>query len=557
MAWAQYKNYKDIVIRKNGNTILYEGTISMPVLSDAYFNAVVTAINGNSFSHNVKQYNRTNNNDTNTWPDYQDTIADAMPVLTGEGLLSALDTTGDYIEIYNKNLGDGMQLRLRYTGMDGGWKQIGFTTKIGNQTYNDSVIYAGGPVSSKYRYLTFGLIIDVDNHYAMPLPIFSNQHLPAQNGDSAWLGTLEYGSAQWQLYRTSLYAIFSGYTEGGGGTDPYADGGYSDEGGGGGDFDASSDTISEPSVPSLSAFSAGAIRLYKVTPSKVNDFFTFLWSNLFSEATIKKLFADPMQAILGLSLLPFTPDGSTPANICLGTIDTGIAVTVPDYQYYTVSMGSVTINRYYGSCLDYAPYTHITLVLPYANAVDLDPDEFMGKTVTVTYKIDILTGSGVVLIGDGTSVLMQVPCNVATPIPFSATDHNAQVRALIADAAGIAALTAKGITGGLSAPMAIGGMLAVSAYNVCNGKVSISHGGTGSGAPGLLGVQTPYLIIKRPKQCLPTNNANYQGYPSFITATIGNLSGYTKVFEIHLDTISATDAEKNELMDILKGGFIA
>jgi hypothetical protein len=108
-------------------------------------------------------------------------------------------------------------------------------------------------------------------------------------------------------------------------------------------------------------------------------------------------------------------------------------------------------------------------------------------------------------------------------------------------------------TGGASAPVAVPA-LANSAVNQM--KPDVEKSGSMSGTGGMLGVQTPYLILTRPRQCLPAEQNTYMGYPSFISSSMGELSGYTEIENVHLDGIDATDAEITEIENLLKSGVI-
>ena len=181
----------------------------------------------------------------------------------------------------------------------------------------------------------------------------------------------------------------------------------------------------------------------------------------------------------------------------------------------------------------------------------------MGRSVGVKCRVDVYTGSALYLIDNGTSVLMQVPATLANPLPWSAKDYSSVISAIanlaITVGGGLAVLA----TGGASTPAAIaiaGGVAANTASNVMQAKPHYQHGGSAGMGTGMFGIQKPYLIIKRPRQCLPVDNNKYQGYPSMATLLLGHLTGFTKVLQIHLDNLPATDAEKKELETILKGG---
>ena len=87
-------------------------------------------------------------------------------------------------------------------------------------------------------------------------------------------------------------------------------------------------------------------------------------------------------------------------------------------------------------------------------------------------------------------------------------------------------------------------------------KPDIQRSGNIGGSSGLMGIQFPYLILTIPRMCTPGQQNEYIGYPSYMTVTLGDLSGYTEVDSIHLSGIAATDAELDEIESLLKEGVI-
>ena len=108
-------------------------------------------------------------------------------------------------------------------------------------------------------------------------------------------------------------------------------------------------------------------------------------------------------------------------------------------------------------------------------------------------------------------------------------------------------------TGGASAPMAIPGMAATATNSL---KPTVEKSGAMGGMGGMLAVQNPYIILTRPKQAIPAYQNTFTGYPSFITKTLSECSGYTEVESIHLENVPATDGELQEINDLLKSGVI-
>ena len=108
-------------------------------------------------------------------------------------------------------------------------------------------------------------------------------------------------------------------------------------------------------------------------------------------------------------------------------------------------------------------------------------------------------------------------------------------------------------TGGASAPMSIGQIASTSVNTM---KPSVEKSGSMGGTGGMLGVQTPYLILTRPRQALPSDQNTFTGYPAFITERLEDLTGYTEIDTIHLENVPATESELSEIESLLKGGVI-
>lgn len=332
--------------------------------------------------------------------------------------------------------------------------------------------------------------------------------------------------------------------------DPYDQGGGSGTGGGGGSFDNTSTPIEIPGLPSISAASTGFISLYNPTLSQLNELSSYLWSDLFSIDTLKKLFANPMDAILGLSILPVAIPGGGVQEVKVGNIGTGISLTVAASQFVEVDCGSIDVNEYWGAYLDYEPYTQAQIFLPYIGTRPISVDEIMGKTVRVVYHVDILTGACCCFVKCGSSVLYTYNGQCSIPIPITSSNYTSVVNGVISVAASVGSLVA---TGGASAPIAVPNI----ANSVVNQmKPQIEKSGSISGSAGILNMQIPYLILIRPRQALPSKQNEFIGYPSLITVKLTELTGYTEVQSIHLENIPATQEELTEIETLLMGGVI-
>lgn len=334
--------------------------------------------------------------------------------------------------------------------------------------------------------------------------------------------------------------------------DPYTEGGGSSViGGGSGNYDSTSDPVSVPSLPTFGASEAGFITLFNPNISDLNDLSRYMWVNpLFDMENWKKIFADPMQAIIGLSIVPVTVSTSGTANVTIGNIRTSVVMPLVDSQYATVDCGSITVNEFWGGYLDYAPYTKVEIYLPYCGIHPLNIDDVMGKTVQVVYHIDILSGGCCVFIKCNDAILYSFAGQCCTNIPMTSENWTRSIHGVLTAAISLGSMVA---TDGKTAPMALPQFASAVTNDL---KPTVERSGALSGSVGLLSYQKPYLIFTRPRQAVPANQNKFLGYPSYITAQISTLSGYTEFESIHLDHIGCTDAELIELENLLKAGVI-
>jgi len=390
-------------------------------------------------------------------------------------------------------------------------------------------------------------------------PLDSDYRYAVTNPTSNTFGyvTLYFNNNRWFVASTTaqlpsyFVEIFSGSKPFKPTTDPYARGDITDKDGGNGDFDNTSDPIDIPPLPAVSAVDTGFMTLFTPSLQNMRDLAAYMWANpLFDVNAYKKILANPMDAILGLSLVPVTIPANTAKQVTVGNIPTGISMPVADNQFIEVDCGSINVNEHWGAYLDYAPYTKCELYLPYCGIHPIDTDDIMATTVKVVYHVDILTGACCAYVKCGDSVLYTFTGQLATTIPITGNDWTSMINGIINATTAIGSMAA---TGGLTAPMAVS---EVASTVINTAKPTMERSGSLSGTGGMMATQYPYLILTRPRQALPELQNRFSGYPSFISSYLADLSGYTEVYSVHLEGISATGVELSEIEQILKGGVI-
>lgn len=330
-------------------------------------------------------------------------------------------------------------------------------------------------------------------------------------------------------------------------------GGESTSGGQNGNFDDTSDNIEPPTLPVTNASSCGMVKMYELDLGQTKALASYLWSGAkeFYE-NITKMFNDPMDSIVSLSLAPIKPNVSaqTTVEICKYAIDsvTGFPLTS---QYVSLDCGTVIISPYWGNALDYAPYTKASIYLPFIGTQELNIDDVMNRTVGVIYNIDLLSGACACMITCDGSVMYNFSGNVISQIPVSGKNALEMYKSVISAVTNTALAVGTGAGG-----VALAGDVVSNGLSVMGSKMTVQRGGTISATNGVLGVKFPYITILRANQSLPADFHYFKGYPSNISGKVSSFSGYTEVEYVHVTGINATENELEMIERILKEGFI-
>lgn len=337
--------------------------------------------------------------------------------------------------------------------------------------------------------------------------------------------------------------------------DPYNPAGDSGPGGFDGTFDYTGnppDGWDPTNPPGLSALSTGFVTLYNPTTAELQALAQYLWSNSFDLDLFKKIFNDPMDLFIGLSIIPVAvPDGAR-RSVGIGLIDTEVYMTTAGAQYIPVDCGSVVIDNFTGGYLDYSPYTRVDIFLPYIGTRTLNIDEIMGHTLHVGYWVDILSGACTAWLDVDGSAMYQYMGQCATAIPMASGEWTNLINGIIG---AIGSVAAGAVAGGVGGAIA-GGVASASAVAVNDGKVQVERSGAITSAAGLMGMQKPVLYFSAPNLHKPFNQSVFEGYPAYFTEKLSNMTGYTSVERIRLQGIPATEPELQEIETLLKEGVI-
>lgn len=312
-----------------------------------------------------------------------------------------------------------------------------------------------------------------------------------------------------------------------------------------------------PSKPSGNISASSLYTIWNPSQAQLNNLASFLWSTDFVD-TIKKILQSPMDALISLALFPVTPPTDGTHSIALGYIDSGVSAPRVSDQFMTVQTSGLVVPHKYNSYLDYAPYTRAEIFLPFIGFCPLNINDIMGKSVDVTYNIDLLSGVCTAIVHANTQSLYSYSGNMAMFLPLSAGNWARMLTPIFGMVGGVTSMAAGigGVMGG--APLLSSTSIAVrGAESIGNlDGNSVSRSGGISGNAGIMGDYQPFIVVTRPINDKPTTYDNNIGQTYNKSAQLGTLSGFTIVEEAHIEGINATDAEKQEIESLLKEGVI-
>lgn len=285
---------------------------------------------------------------------------------------------------------------------------------------------------------------------------------------------------------------------------------------------------------------------FHMTKERLVQLGQFLWgASIFDEFSL--INNNPIENIISCKAIPYAISGTT-QEITLGNVKTGVNGEKISQNFSKQTIGSVAIAEHYHNFLDYAPYTNVIIYLPYIGFKELDASLVMGKTLRIEYTLDVITGGCLAQIYVGKIRLYEFTGNIGVDISITASNRAQVESAYINAGVGVVSSAMSGnVTGAVNSIIGA----ATSQYH---------YSGTGNPSPSCVAStnRTCYVVIDRP-QYQPLKAFNHtRGRMCCLSKTIGSLKGYTVCdSNIDISGISATDEEKEEIVNILSTGFFA
>lgn len=238
-------------------------------------------------------------------------------------------------------------------------------------------------------------------------------------------------------------------------------------------------------------------------------------------------------------------------------------------------IGTKQIERITNDFFDFAPYTKISVYLPYLKWIELNADEVMGKYLTFYMQIDFYNGQITYYITrknttSDTDEIYVTECSgqLGIDVPIGSTNASEIAKNMLALSfqTGISALTlgasglVKGVAGGMLGVKAIGQLGNVGS-NLLNQLQK--HGNKPASLQGALtNLRSPTsIIILREYVDAIAIDSDYKhlvGLPMNEASLLSSLTGYTEVGVIHFNPMNENiyQDEINEIIDLLQKGVI-
>ena len=148
------------------------------------------------------------------------------------------------------------------------------------------------------------------------------------------------------------------------------------------------------------------MHLYKLNNDQYNALTGLFWSDQFADMVDKEKFT-PAMGVLSVHRLPYVPDstgGTTTVHMCGRDLynqnwkpfegfskDYFYGIPITGGQDY--ESDPIDVEPFFNSFLDFEPYTHVSIMLPFIGIVPISTNRVMGGSIYVNYILDNRNGN--------------------------------------------------------------------------------------------------------------------------------------------------------------------
>lgn len=266
-----------------------------------------------------------------------------------------------------------------------------------------------------------------------------------------------------------------------------------------------------------------------------------------------------------LDLTLFLKTSYTEQRINIGKIQATVQDDVKRVGQWhnSLKLFELNITRYFNNFLDFAPYTKLKVSVPYFGFVDIPMEYAYKGKIEGHVAVDFSSGMGTLYLYQGTILLTTKTAQLGIGVPLGKSNADEQNRNKvlhgIQGAMGGATL-ALGIASGnplvTTAGVGLAGKTLTNALNDNVDRLTSYNGGEGDIS--MLAVDKTIKGIYEMPQNIVLPNAHLVGKPCRQTLSLGNLTGFTKVGDIHFDPNGEPifQDEMDEIVNLLHAGVI-
>ena len=303
------------------------------------------------------------------------------------------------------------------------------------------------------------------------------------------------------------------------------------------------------------------------TPTTIRNFLNWVCDNTVDISNWARLFANPADVITGINLFNLDIVAHDGANVVHNSITDilGVTTEIPNYSLLNgynniINGGTIRLQAYYGNYADFTSMSY-QMFIPFVGFITLRASDVVNRTINLKYAVDFASGAAVAFVTSDDKLIYTSPCTVAGRIPVSTSDKNQQlINNTLSVIGGIS-----GLMGGIASGNVGGGIGAL--FNGL-GRLQLQTNYANRGS--LSSVNIYRLIpafIERTRfdLFLPSMDeeyigAKYQtaaGAPSTQFDTLLNCvdaGGFVQSDVVYLTSQTATETEKQQIIDLIKSG---
>ncbi len=278
---------------------------------------------------------------------------------------------------------------------------------------------------------------------------------------------------------------------------------------------------------------------------------------------------NPINAVAGMTFFPFDlttcfRNWGTAGSIWFGGYELQ-NVSVKELSNFNgyVDIGSIQILESFpnGDYRNYEPYCSLAIWLPFIGLQELKMNKYVGKTLSIRYYVDVLTGGCIAcLFADGVLV-DYFNGSMGVQLPISLSDYASFTASQIQNLTelGTSAVNAVGNVATKNPIGAAEGLIGYekSIFNLSQNALS-NFNTTKGASTSMINQYLPnyvYVIFSIIETEETSNLMTLEGRRTNASGTVGSFSGFLQVESVKLNCSGATDAEKAKVEQMLAQGI--